>query len=224
MAMRTKTLWLGLLTPLVAVVVSLLLLHGVANAIDPNLKLELCPESSGTRWSSPVCVFEVADPNPGPPPPAQPPFPGLAPCPSPPAGYQPRDPGLPNGALCRHACGEDCDPDDCSTAFPPLVVCVNDSSGQYHRNCTYSITQCGSNDGCRIHDDCYDDAVRQGETSYCPIGPLHCACDQQCVANYGLGLCNDWRQGLNYQAGPNPVLINYTSAPTWGSVQNGLCP
>lgn len=225
MALRTKTFWLGVFTPLIAIVGSLMLLKSVAFALDPIFELELCPPSEGTRWSSPVCMFEIADPtNLGPLPPPPPPFPNIAPCPTTRDGYQLRDTGLANAALCRHACGEDCDPDDCSTAFPPLVVCVNDSSGQFHRNCTYSITQCGSNDGCRVHDDCYDDAVRQGETANCLMGGLlHCVCDEQCIANYGLR-CNDWRQGLNYQTGPNPVLINYISAPTYGSVQNGPCP
>jgi hypothetical protein len=122
--------------------------------------------------------------------------------------------------LCRHACGVDCEPNDCTTLQPPgLVLCVNDSSGTSHRNCTYAVVQCGSNDGCRIHDDCYDTCATDPNPTTCRR-----VCDEQCIANYSISQCYDWWGGLNYQSGPNPIIISYTYPPTAGPVLAGPCP
>lgn len=70
-----KTFWLGMALSIVTVIASLGLLAGIAHAADA-FKPDMCPPADGYRWTSPVCIFLVADPDPGgssgPPPPQLP--------------------------------------------------------------------------------------------------------------------------------------------------------
>jgi len=149
----------------------------------------------------------------GGPPPSQPE------CPQKHPQYMQRDPMIEGHGLCRHACGINCATNDCQVLQPPgVVTCVNNSTGSSHRSCTYALVRCGSNDACATHDDCYD-------RSYYEIDPIgyRRQCDIDCTVVYK-SLCYDWWDGNNYQAGPNPITIDYTYPPTAGPVQDGPCP
>lgn len=61
----------------------------------------------------------------------------------------------PCGALCRGACGADCDPDNCS--FAKENRCEKDEHGQNTGNVIGVVVfECGLHQGCINHDDCYD--------------------------------------------------------------------
>ncbi len=61
----------------------------------------------------------------------------------------------PCGALCRGACGADCDPDNCS--FSKENRCEKDENGQNTGNVFRVVVfECGLHQGCINHDDCYD--------------------------------------------------------------------
>lgn len=148
-------------------------------------------------------------------------FTGSSPCPVSFPGYERRDPGLPNGSQCRHACGPNCViPNDCTNleAWQSPTRCVNSTSGFTHWYCTYAIVRCGTNDGCRNHDDCYDTCDPSLLGAACRR-----ACDQQCIAQYSSGQCYDWMGGNNYQSGPNAQLIDFTYPPTAGPILPGSC-
>ncbi len=143
-------------------------------------------------------------------------------CPFPPDGYLMKDPGIPGGGLCRGACGPDCViPNDCQN-LSPHKACFNYPSGAKHIVCTYSVVECGSNDGCKEHDACYDTCYRNNNNDL-SIGICKRGCDLQCLDHYGL-ICNDWRTGDNYKGGTNthPELLDYVGLPS-GEVLPGLC-
>jgi outer membrane protein OmpA-like peptidoglycan-associated protein len=134
-------------------------------------------------------VVEVLPPVCGTPPPC-PVGPGFGPG----AAPLPRNPGIPSGAQCRGACGPDCPPSCVPQA--PVTRTVTDPAGCRYL-CTYdNVIDCGSHQGCRDHDDCYDRcAATSGETELCHHGgECHCACDIACLGTHGIGNCNRWRQ------------------------------
>ncbi len=150
-----------------------------------------------------------------PPPPCTPP-----PCPSPPPGHQLRNPGIPSRALCRGACGADCDSDAC-VARPSLILCLSSPSGQCHRTCTYAVLECGSHSACRIHDACYDACAAAGEMDLCHQGGgCHCACDADCIRAHGAINCGLWATGR----GPQPDRLRFADLPTDSGVISGACP
>jgi hypothetical protein len=157
-------------------------------------------------------------------------------CPQAPSGWQPKDPKIPSKSTCRGACGSNC-PD--GTLFgvqnpiagtcSPLAskdVCCESANHTSHMSCTYaSNVRCGSHQGCRDHDACYDDCIVNS-----PPGSLwnpadkvfQCQrlCDGKCIARWGTARCAQWMVGrgeFDYSidfAGP-------ASGPTSGS---GPCP
>jgi hypothetical protein len=107
-------------------------------------------------------------------------------CPNSPPGVAPWDPGIPSGSLCRGACGGDC-PSTCRD-LPDISICVSD--GEHDFVCKYGVIECGSHQGCREHDACYDDCATAPRPALCRRG-----CDLACISNYGIGDCNNWRIG-----------------------------
>lgn len=103
------------------------------------------------------------------------------------------DPGLPGGAKCRGACGEDCPDERCDLlvdsdgAMQPLVITIQDPRGI----CTYNnVLNCPSHAGCRIHDDCFDACAAKGMNSI--TDSCHMTCNKDCVSTYGLTNCVLW--------------------------------
>jgi hypothetical protein len=61
----------------------------------------------------------------------------------------------PCGALCRGACGPDCTTVNCT--FKGTGLCQHDNFGKQNGYWqTATVYNCGTHDGCRQHDDCYD--------------------------------------------------------------------
>jgi len=136
-------------------------------------------------------------------------------CPSPPPGYQLIDPGIASGALCRGACGADCDTDACRQQNP-FTLCV--SSGDSYRICTYAtVFACGSHPCCVTHDNCYDACATAAYPAICRRG-----CDFDCVNTISCGAidCALWAAGF----GPQPDTLRFTSPPHAGPVMRGGCP
>jgi len=136
-------------------------------------------------------------------------------CPLAPPAPLPRNPHIPSGSLCRGACGPDC-PSTC-TPQPPVTLCVPDSTGTCHAECTYpAVIRCGSHAGCRTHDSCYDRCAAAGDR----FGMCHRGCDIDCVRTHGFSNCNSWRTG----GGPFDRMIDYSDPPTRSRPVPGACP
>lgn len=146
-----------------------------------------------------------------------PPNPFIPTCPEVPNGFQPRDPGLPSGALCRGACGPDCNGWSClpNPIYQPHTLCVQDAAGGVHRTCSYPYITCGSHPACVTHDNCYDGCATQPDPVTCRRG-----CDLACTDTYGLELCTQWSQGL----GPQPNSIRFSYPPVSWPLSPGPCP
>ncbi|MBU1242596.1 hypothetical protein KKD52_17750 [Myxococcota bacterium] len=126
--------------------------------------------------------------------------------------HSPVDPGLASGALCRGTCGEDCHENACSAAAEN-TTCSYDSSSNYHLECTFSTMSCGSHQGCRAHDDCYDACAASGASWTCWR-----QCDMACISSYGVIACGGWAFGH----GPYDQNIQYASV-TGESLSQGNC-
>ncbi len=116
-----------------------------------------------------------------------------------------RDPSLTSGSLCRGTCGPDCAPDACDTGMTDLVVCENFGDGHvWHTYANYAT--CGSAQGCRDHDACYDMA-------HMPIwgfggvfvAPMQRACDLDSICHNGFQTSARWAMG----GGPQPTRLRY---------------
>jgi hypothetical protein len=101
-----------------------------------------------------------------------------------------KDPGAPGGALCRGACGVDC---------PPTCKWVGTYREEYVLGNTGYLVEfpnailCGTHEGCRWHDSCFDVAVGQGEN---PLSaPIHSYCNLKALEKYGREKTMDWMQG-----------------------------
>lgn len=133
--------------------------------------------------------------------------------------YQ-RDPGIGSGALCRGTCGADCADGSCEGERRPLIVCEN--RGDAHVWHTYEgYETCGSHQGCRDHDACYD---MMAETIWgfggFMLGPGYRACDLDAVCQHGFQTSVGWAGG----GGPYDRRLRYADArvETPGCV--GPCP
>jgi len=114
----------------------------------------------------------------------------------------------PCGALCRGACGADCDLDNCSLTIEGR--CQKDEGGK-NTGFTYRarIYDCGLHQGCINHDDCYDicnisNGCNTWAAAICrhsvsPVLPTFGAglCDQTAIAEYG-PLPAIWMYGFGY--------------------------
>ncbi len=97
-----------------------------------------------------------------------------------------RNPHIASGSLCRGACGADCEPNNCAEESDITVNHPSDT-GEHYYVCNYpNVVNCGSHQGCREHDACYDRVTsawgRRG-------------CDMDCISDYSLSECNSWRTG-----------------------------
>lgn len=119
--------------------------------------------------------------------------------PGPLRGVYQRDPGLASGALCRGTCGVDCPPPPSCTLPHDRVEC--EDLGDRHIWHTYvNYARCGTHQGCRDHDSCYDFAATMpiwGFGGYL-IGPMYRACDLEAMCGYG------FQQGVTWATGGGP--------------------
>ncbi len=113
-------------------------------------------------------------------------------------GVYPRDPGIVSGALCRGACGPDCD--TCKNIGDPCdgTTCefVCEEQGGSHVIWKYpNFMECPSADGCRDHDACYDwcadKAFERGPLGVI-FGPCHRMCDFECICDHSTPQCVNW--------------------------------
>lgn len=130
-------------------------------------------------------------------------------------GYKLRDENLPSRALCRGACGRDCNQISCSNGGSFSRCYGNETS---HRICDYFVTSCGSHPACRTHDACYDDCVEfrpPEEVSTCQWG-----CDLQCQEEWPVLDCLLWADGY----GPQPDILKFVGRPLDSGLLPGPCP
>ena len=110
-----------------------------------------------------------------------------------------RDPQFTSGALCRGTCGVDCPPEpSCDTPYD-MIVCRNE--GEKHYWYTYeNYATCGSAQGCKDHDACYDYAATMPIWGFggVLIGPMYRACDLEAMCNYS------FQQGVRWAMGEGP--------------------
>lgn len=127
----------------------------------------------------------------------------------------PRDPGITSGALCRGACGPDCD-----TCTPPedRIVCMPrpDGTHQFWLYPNYQV--CGSHEGCRQHDAGYDWCADFGEMKI--WGPCHRLPDFECLCNYGAKTCVGWIFG----GPPYDLYLAFSDTPVELCECVGPCP
>jgi hypothetical protein len=100
-----------------------------------------------------------------------------------------KDEDAPGGAKCRGACGVDC----------PKTCKVHETYEETYEvgDTTYVIEfpdplECGTHEGCRMHDGCFDAAEAAGEHEM--GGPKHYACNQEALFRYG-PKTKDWALG-----------------------------
>jgi hypothetical protein len=103
-----------------------------------------------------------------------------------------RNPGIASSALCRGACGPDCN----TCTHHPLYTAIDPQTGETWEYVNYEA--CKSNDGCREHDAAFDWAAdAKGETGkWAIILPWHMAANMECTCNNVAGNCIAWIAGL----------------------------
>lgn len=134
--------------------------------------------------------------------------------------YQ-RDPGLKSRSLCRGTCGVNCSEGACDNNPHDLVVCEN--RGDSHVWHTYvNYDTCGTSQGCRDHDACYDMAPKSfwGFGGHF-IGPMFRACDLDSVCAHGFQNSAQWAFGAGPQDADNLRYADYAFV-TEGCL--GRCP
>ena len=99
-------------------------------------------------------------------------------------------PDGPGEAGCRGACGPDC-PDSCK----PLGTYVEEYvvGGKGYLIEFPDALLCGTHEGCRLHDACFDTAVANGERYL--FGPRHNQCNQDAVFRFGPTKTKSWMGG-----------------------------
>jgi hypothetical protein len=105
------------------------------------------------------------------------------------------DPTGPCGALCRGACGPNCIWTSCEQTRKD-TVCLLTAFG-LNSGLAYveAEVSCGSAQGCREHDDCYDTchtafACGSWDSAFCRRG-----CDEEACAAWGVDNCAQWALG-----------------------------
>ncbi|GAB4191986.1 MAG: hypothetical protein Tsb002_21310 [Wenzhouxiangellaceae bacterium] len=132
----------------------------------------------------------------------------------------PKDPGITSGALCRGVCGVDCAEGSCTD---PEDKYVCEEVGEFHFWHLYSgYIDCGSHQGCRDHDACYDWAAVLGEGGLAGVifGPLHRLCDFECLCGFGAPTCVGWATGN----GPYDATMSFADAAMSLPGCRGPCP
>ncbi len=115
----------------------------------------------------------------------------------------------PCNALCRGACGADCEPENCTKTVEHR--CERDAEGRKTgMDERYLIYECGMHQGCIEHDACYDTCNEiYGCDSWLATACRHSFssdlqwardheihfCDQKAILTYGPGTAYDWAYG-----------------------------
>ncbi len=144
-----------------------------------------------------------------------PPWPSPAGSTPPPEIYA-RNPGIPSKAQCRGACGPDCD--TCTNEGDHFECHPQPDGG--HRLVRYpNYTVCGSHQGCRDHDACYDWCGSGGPSG---LGPMLCRrlCDFECLCNYPARQCIGWVFGRR----PFDQTMYFSDKPSLVGACYGRCP
>jgi len=85
-----------------------------------------------------------------------------------------KDPGIPSGSKCRWACGGDC-PDSCVDHDDVIVWAPDPIGGGYYKLTYSGVISCGTHEGCRWHDDCFDMCAQHyGESDWWEHCHMHC--------------------------------------------------
>ena len=141
------------------------------------------------------------------------------PCNSYPGAPYQDDPRLVSGAKCRGVCGADC-ARNCKPE-PDRYGCATNPDGRSHSICLHrGVQTCGSHDGCRHHDACYDWCADHGSGSV--ADSCHRWCDLGCLCDYGVQQCATWALGY----GPFDSTMTFydeSISPTYGPFP-GACP
>jgi hypothetical protein len=123
-------------------------------------------------------------------------------------------PDGPGEAGCRGACGPDC-PETCKNVGTYSEEYVVGDKG-YEIEFP-NVLECGTHQGCRIHDACFDTAVANGERYL--FGPRHNQCNQDAVFRFGAAKTKSWMSG----GGPYDGWWHFTDDPvirrTWAIKQ-----
>ncbi|MBK9036604.1 MAG: hypothetical protein IPL61_36035 [Myxococcales bacterium] len=121
-------------------------------------------------------------------------------------GVEPVNPHNAVGSQCRGTCGADCA--GTCRSLPTVTQChewQTADCGWHAKVCTYAMRECGSAEGCRVHDACYDACAAGDAGAACRSD-----CDDDCIAEHGLFQCGRWAFGY----GPFDRWIQYGDAPT----------
>jgi len=131
-----------------------------------------------------------------------------------------RDPLIPSRALCRGACGADCD--TCRHENPHRE-CEETGDGSHFWWVYPNYEICGTHDGCRQHDACYDwcaDKYNEKGKLGVILGPCHRLCDLECICNYHLPQCVGWIRGGK----PHDGQMIFSDEPRKEPGCTGPCP
>jgi len=120
----------------------------------------------------------------------------------------PKDPKIASGSLCRWACGGDC-PDTCVDHDDVVVWVLEPIFGGYYKFSYSGVIACGTHEGCRWHDDCFDQCAETfGESE--AWEPCHMGCNAYVVDRYDAGRGYSWSRGY----GPYDGWLLYSEPPT----------
>ncbi len=106
----------------------------------------------------------------------------------------------PCGATCRGACGADCNEISCVVTATGYA-CLKDENTLFNngmRQETQEIS-CGTAQGCRDHDDCYDLCNGQLGCGSWPAASCRRDCDIEACWLHGYETCTHWAQGAGPQ-------------------------
>lgn len=120
-----------------------------------------------------------------------------------------KNPGIPSGSKCRWACGGNC-PGSCVDHDDVVVWILEPIVGAYYRFTYSNVIACGTHEGCRWHDDCFDAcAAATGESEWWE--PCHMDCNTYVAYKYPLAWGYSWQGG----GGPYDGWFLYSDPPTW---------
>jgi hypothetical protein len=123
------------------------------------------------------------------------------------------NPDLASGSGCRGACGSGC-PDTCEPQSDMVVYMPDpDNDESYYRISYAGVIRCGTHEGCRWHDWCFDEcAKRFDETGdYAVLDDCHLRCSNTVRKRY-----DDW-DAINWALGNGPYdgYLLFSDPPIW---------
>ncbi len=120
-------------------------------------------------------------------------------------------------ALCRGACGPDCDTCSPSAEGEDRILCQNIGGGRHEFWRYPGFVTCKTHSACQNHDTCYDVCAAGGESVF---GPCHRLCDFECLCLHGVPNCASWIFG----AGPDEGSLQFSEPPRMIGTCRGSCP